>query len=88
MKLQISKFGKMLISRPAGKEALAAAKAYIFPKTNEKEITLDFSGVDVLTPSWADEFISGIKDLYPGINISFVNTNNPSVEETLNILSK
>ncbi|MBI5700748.1 STAS-like domain-containing protein [Candidatus Saganbacteria bacterium] len=88
MKLLISKFGKMLMSRPAGKEALAAAKAYVLPKTAEKEIVLDFSGVDVLSPSWADEFISGIRNLYPGVIVSFVNTKNPSVEETLNILSK
>lgn len=88
MTIQISKFGEVLISRPAGKEAFLAAKAYAFPKdgTSIEKISLDFSGVKVLSPSWADEFISGIKSNYTD-NISYLNTENPSVKQTLKTLN-
>ena len=88
MKIEIKKFGKLLISRPAGKEAFAAAKAYVLRKPDDNKIVLDFAGVDVLSPSWADEFISGLKDVYKNVEISYVNTDNKSVKATLDILSK
>ena len=36
-----------------------AAQAYVFPKDGiaDNQVTLDFEGVKVLAPSWADEFI-------------------------------
>lgn len=84
MKIDIKKFGELLISRPAGKEAFLAAKAYLFSKLRPKdEIIIDFDGVKVLSPSWADEFITQLKDLYPENKISFKNATNPSVEATL-----
>ncbi|MDR0646118.1 MAG: STAS-like domain-containing protein [Elusimicrobiota bacterium] len=85
MKIQIAKFGNILVSRPAGKDAFLAASAYIF-KDNEKEFILDFAGVEVLTPSWADEFIGGIKGKFKNVQIKFDNTLNPSVKETLDII--
>jgi len=85
VKIEIKKFGKILVSRPDGREAFSSAKAYIFPK-EMKEITLDFDGVDVLAPSWADEFISGIKNNFKDIKIDFINTDNQSVKATLDIL--
>lgn len=86
MNIKVKKFGRLLISRPAGKEAFASAYAYIFPK-ELNEITLDFEGIDVLAPSWADEFISGIKNNYKDIKLNFINTENESVKATLNMLS-
>ncbi|MBL7036923.1 STAS-like domain-containing protein, partial [Candidatus Microgenomates bacterium] len=53
-------------------------------KDNEK-IDVDFEGVEVLTPSWADEFLTPLVKLYRN-KISFKNTNNPSVVESLKIL--
>ena len=51
MKIQISKFGEMLISRPSGKDAFLSAKSYLLPVDGvEENIELDFSGVNVLTP--------------------------------------
>lgn len=78
----------MLISRPSGKEAFAVAKAYVLVEKQPTEIVLDFAEVDVLSPSWADEFITGIRKLYPGLKINCLNTNNESVKATLDILSK
>ncbi|MCL1973086.1 MAG: STAS-like domain-containing protein [Endomicrobia bacterium] len=85
MRIQISKFGNLLVSRPEGKEAFLAAKAYTL-KAGEAEFVLDFSGVDVLTPSWADEFTGGIKKEFKNTIIRYENTSNPSVQETLNII--
>ena len=88
MKIEIKKFGYLLISRPAGKEAFAAAKAYVLPKEDIEldEIILDFDGVEVLSPSWADEFISGLKSACKQAKLSYINTDNQSVKATLEIL--
>jgi len=88
MKIEMKKFGKMLISRPAGKEAFAAAKAYVLSGEAPAEIVLDFAGVDVLSPSWADEFISGLKEYYKTAKIVYLSTDNQSVKATLAILVK
>ena len=86
MKIELKKFGTVLTSRPAGKEAYLAAKAYTLPphKTAEK-IEIDFSGVQGLTPSWADEFITPLFSDYPG-NVILLPTDNASVKATLEVL--
>lgn len=83
MTFDISKFGEILVSRPAGKEAFLQAKAYIFNNLKEDDsIDLDFSNVKVLTPSWSDEFITGIKNNYKN-KLNFLNTQNESVTASL-----
>ena len=83
MIIDISKFGDILVSRPAGKEAFLMAKAYIFNTLNPSDILqLDFGNVKVLTPSWADEFITGIKGAYHN-ELQFLNTQNESVSASL-----
>ena len=83
MVVAINNFGDILMSRPAGREAFLMAKAYVFKGINKNDdITLDFDGIKVLAPSWADEFISGIKSEYSN-NLQCVNTENPSVKATL-----
>ena len=77
----------MLTSRPAGKEAYLSAKAYILPKDVSEEIILYFKGVDVLASSWGDEFITKIEEDCPG-KVFIENTQNPSVQATLEILKK
>lgn len=83
MTVDIGKIGDILISRPAGKEAFLMAKSYIFNslKKNDK-ILLDFASVHVLTPSWADEFISGIKNNYTN-KLEYINIENESVAASL-----
>jgi hypothetical protein len=81
--IPINNFGDFLMSRPAGREAFLMAKAYVFKEIKENdEIVLDFSGIKVLAPSWADEFITGIKNEYSN-NLQYVNTDNPSVKASL-----
>jgi hypothetical protein len=83
MVVKISNFGDILMSRPAGREAFLMAKAYVFRETNKTdEIVLDFNDVKVLAPSWAEEFISGIKSEYSNA-IQYINTENPSVKASL-----
>ena len=86
MNIPIKNFGQVLMSRPAGKEAFAFAKAYVFDSLSETEnITLDFDGVKVMTPSWLDEFIQGIKNNYKN-ELLYKNTSNESVKATLEML--
>ncbi len=76
------------MSRPAGKEAFLMAKAYVFNSlTKTEDITLDFENVKVLTPSWADEFITGLKNNYSN-KITFLNTTNESVDASLKTVLK
>lgn len=83
MNVQIKKFGDVLMSRPAGKDAYLLAESHLFNSLDEsEEVIFDFADVKVLAPSWADEFISGFKTLHKNI-LSFINTANPSVEASL-----
>jgi hypothetical protein len=83
MTVQISNFGDVLMSRPAGKEAFLMARAYVFKDMkNGEEIVLDFNEVKVMTPSWLDEFITGVKQNY-GVTLRYENTENPSVAASL-----
>ena len=85
MIIKVNKFGTVLVSRPAGKEAyLAFAPTLRECKSNEA-IEVDFEGVEVLTPSWADEFLTPLFNSYKS-SISLKNTNNPSVIASLKIL--
>lgn len=85
MKIELQKFGKMLISRPAGREAALVVKSYFKPKTSKEPIELNFLGVDVLAPSWIDEFVSGLKEEFSN-EIVFLPSSNASVIESLKML--
>jgi hypothetical protein len=83
MKIELKKFGLILTSRPAGKEAFAAIRPILDPKVDVVEI--DFSGLISLTPSWADEFFTALKGMY-GERLKYLPSDNQSVIETLKIL--
>jgi len=87
MIIKLVKFGEILISRPSGREAFLAMQAYLIKdlKTDE-EIIIDFSKVKVLTPSWADEVLTKLTEKFK--NIKFINTDNPTVKSTLDILKQ
>lgn len=88
MKIVMKNFGDFLSSRPAGKEAYLSARAYVFPSKEEADsIELDFEGVHVLTPSWADEFVTPLREEW-GDMLHYVNTQNPSVKATLEFLEQ
>jgi len=83
MILDVSAFGKMLISRPQGREAFLAARAYSVPTDRHEPIDLDFRLVDVLTPSWADEFLRGLQEERGTENVRVLPGGNASVELAL-----
>lgn len=85
MRIELKKFGEILISRPAGREAYLAMSAYTTKDMSENEIIeIDFSGIKVLTPSWADEVITPLAKKFK--NITLTNTENSSVQATLKTL--
>jgi len=86
MTVSMVKFGDILISRPAGREAFLAAKAYLFTATTGLDtIILDFKGVKVLAPSWGDEFITGLRSLYQN-RIEAANIDSPAVKAALRVV--
>jgi len=83
MLVKIKNFGDILMSRPAGRDAFLMAKAYVLKEAKDNnDIVLDFDDVKVLAPSWADEFISGIKSEFSN-PLQYINTENPSVKASL-----
>lgn len=85
MLIKLKKIGTTLISRPAGREAYLAIQSSLHELETDEEILVDFEGVDVLTPSWADEFITPLMKDYKG-RIKLKETDNLTVKETLAVL--
>ncbi|MFH1838011.1 MAG: STAS-like domain-containing protein [Candidatus Kuenenbacteria bacterium] len=87
MKIELKKFGEILISRPAGREAFLVIAAYFIKDLDKNtEIEIDFEGVKVLAPSWADEVITKLAEKFK--NVKLLNTENVTVQATLKILKE
>lgn len=94
MLIEMKKFGTILNSRSAGREAFLAIRPTLphpgkvdMITGDPKGIVLDFSNVDILTPSFADEFITQLIQIYPQ-RITLKNTKNITVEKTVEFLSQ
>lgn len=87
MIIHVKKFGTTLVSRPAGKEAWLAFQPVLNEASTNEKIIVDFEGVIVLTPSWADEFLTPLRERF-GDKVTLHNIKNPSVVATLAILAK
>ena len=87
MIIQLKKFGITLISRPSGKEAWLAFQPVLNQMPQIEKIIVDFDGVAVLTPSWADEFLTPLRKKFKE-KVELFHINNPSVKATLDILKK
>lgn len=87
MKILANKFGEILVSRPSGKEAFLALQPMLKGIGKGEKIDVDFAGVSVLTPSWADEFVTPLRGQFQG-HVRLMNTENPSVKATLEALEK
>ena len=81
MVIKIEKFGKILISRPAGREAISIILSSFVPTSDQERIELDFAGVQVVAPAWLDEVLSGLRDKY-GNRVICLPSNNPSLIES------
>ena len=86
MIIQLKKFGTILVSRPSGKEAWLAFQPTLHEVSKDEGMIVDFEGVEVLTPSWADEFLTPLRQRFKG-KVKLRNTDNPSVIATLATLA-
>lgn len=80
--LQLKRFGKVLISRPAGREAFNAIRPTLDPTL---PIQLDFDGILTITPSWFDEFLTQLAE-YTGGKVELLPTTNASLLAVLPVL--
>ena len=87
MKLQLEKFGKTLISRELGSEALKAFQPTWRDLPQDEDLEIDFSGELTLSPSWADEFLSPLLNQL-GDKLILLPSDNLSVMATLRILQE
>ena len=87
MKLQLGKFGKTLISRELGSEALKAFAPTLNDLHGDESLEIDFSEVLTLSPSWADEFLSPLFDQLNN-RLILLFSDNLSVQATLKILQE
>jgi len=87
MKIDLVKFGKTLTSRDSGQEAFKAVQPQLKNLGKDEELILDLAGVNTFTPSWGDEFITNLQKQF-GERLILVNTENPSVQATLQLLEE
>ena len=81
--IHLKKFGNVLVSRPAGREAFNAIR----PTLNQDEpIQIEFEGVLTVTPSWFDEFLANLAEYAKG-NVELLPTRNASVLAALPVLT-
>ncbi|MFH0912331.1 MAG: STAS-like domain-containing protein [Patescibacteria group bacterium] len=86
MLIQLNKFGNTLSSRSAGREAWLAIQPILQEMMPNQKIEIDFGGVGVLTPSWADEFITPLMKKYTPNQVILNPSQNPSVNTTIELL--
>ena len=87
MKIEIKKFGTILISRQSGKEALAAFESSLKNIKEDEEVIIDFDGVITFSPSWGDEFLTFLAKRY-GKRLKLISTDNPSVIASVEIIEE
>lgn len=85
MIIELKKIGTTLISRQTGKEAYLAIQPLLKKAKENEYVEIDFEGVLTFSPSWGDEFLTPLLNIY-GNRLILRNTNNPSVLATLEIL--
>lgn len=81
MIIHLSKFGTVLISRPSGREAYLATKAYLLSNPVDN-VEIDFSLVKVVAPSWLDEFLTPLYKEYRD-KIKLKESDNQTVKASL-----
>lgn len=87
MRIEVQKFGTLLVSRPSGREAYLATKSSLLRDVPaDTEVEIDFAGVQVLTPAWTHEFLTLIGKEFPHSRLA--NTKNVSVRATIEFLEE
>ncbi len=90
MILELKKFGKILNSRSSAREAILRVRQIVNgEKDTADDLVLDFTEVDVVTPSFADEFIAGLKMQYPNKKVTTQGTEgNPVLNDVLHLIAE
>ena len=87
MRIEVRKYGDLLVSRPTGREALAAMVAYLPQHVPGEPIELDFEGVLVVAPSWLDEVLHGLRERFGG-EVHCLPSKNSSLRKSLEVLGE
>jgi len=87
MVIFLKKFGDTLTSRQLGQEAFSAIRPTVSKVPEDEEIEIDFEGVDVLTPSWADEFLTLLREEF-GDRVVLRDNGNTLGQEVLEFLEE
>ncbi|MEK7565155.1 MAG: hypothetical protein AAB394_02735 [Patescibacteria group bacterium] len=87
MKIELKKFGDLLLSRQNGREAFVAFQSQLTLLGENENLELDFEGVITFSPSWGDEFLSPLRDQL-GDRLILLPSDNLSVHATLRILQE
>ena len=86
MKIELKKFGTMLISRQAGKEALSAFESTLKNIPEDEELSIDFDGV-ITSLLLGGRIFTPLLRRY-GKRFKLLKTNNPSVIATIETLEE
>lgn len=87
MKIQLEKFGSILTSRPAGKDAYAGFLSVLNTIADDETVEVDFNGVSSLSPSWGDEFLTPLLGKF-GERLLLIHAKNLSVSMTIETLEE
>lgn len=85
MILEINKFGEVLSSRSAGREAALVTISYLAKGQKDLVLEIDFKGILVMTPSWLSEFVQTLQEKSQ-FKIKFLKSDNPSVVSSIEII--
>lgn len=78
----MQKFGNLLNGRPAAREAALRVQQLVNGSATD-DIVLDFAGVEILTPSYADELLRALKEKYGADKVRVENAETGTVRDTL-----
>ncbi len=81
MTVQMSKFNTVLNGRPVAREAALRIQQIVNGTAKTEDVVLDFTGVEVLSPSYADELMTVLRTKYGNEKVKVVNTTQ-AVSET------
>jgi hypothetical protein len=80
MTITMTKFGTVLNGRPSAREAVLRLHQIINGSADREDVVLDFGGVEVLTPSYADELLRGLSEKYTRSKIKIENGSSAVLE--------
>jgi hypothetical protein len=87
MIIELRNFGNVLTSRPSGRKAILAYRSKLDAADDQELVTLDCSDVSVLSPAWADEFLTPLHARFDN-RLTLTNTKNASVAMTIEVLEE